>query len=209
MKGFFWALLVKFALYCVFIALIATISKQSHAADLCQQYRATLTREAQAVYGLEAPVPMLAGQMRQESSCRADVTAWDKGRGLMQFMDATARQVAQTYPELGAPDPYSPTWAIRAQVRYDNWLYARVQGDDACQRWAAALKSYNAGLGYVQKAQRRSPTPGTWFNVTENINAGQSQQNFEFSRRYPRLILFKHQPLFSSWGTSVCEGKAE
>jgi soluble lytic murein transglycosylase-like protein len=167
-------------------------------------YRSTLIREAQAVYGLTAPVPMFAGQIRQESAWRADVTAWDNGRGLAQFMDATATMVSRAYPELGAPDPYDPRWAIRALVRYDGWLYARVKGGSICDRWAAALKSYNAGVGYVQRAQRQSPTPLRWFGATEFINAGQSAKNFEYSRLYPRWILFRHQPLYLDWGERTC-----
>lgn len=168
-------------------------------------YRAVLVREAQAVHGIAAPVPMFAGQIQQESSWRPGVTAWDNGRGLAQFMDATADMISRNYPELGAPDPYNPRWAIRALVRYDAWLYARVKGDSPCQRWAAALKGYNAGVGYVQRAQKRSATPGQWFGVTELVNAGQSAQNFEYSRQYPRWILFRHQPRYLAWGTGVCQ----
>ncbi len=180
----------------------------ARAADLCEQYRPTLTRESQALFGIGAPVAAFAGQMRQESSCRADVTAWDNGRGLAQFMDPTARQVSNSFPELGAPDPYNPKWAIRAMVRYNYWLHERVRGDTVCDRWAATFKSYNAGLGYVQRAQRASVAPGIWFNLTENINAGQTEANFAYSRRYPRVILFTHQPLYASWGTVLCTGVA-
>lgn len=183
---------------------VAAVCNHAHAADPCDQYRAMLTREAQAVYGLAAPVPLFAGQLRQESTCRASVTAWDNGRGLAQFMDGTALQVTRLYPELGTPEPYAPRWAIRALVRFDGWLYQRVKGDTECERWAAALKGYNAGLGYVQRAQRQSSTPGSWFGATENINAGQSPQNFEYSRRYPRLILFTHQPRYVAWGVATC-----
>jgi len=150
---------------------------------------------------------MFAGQIRQESGWRPGVTAWDNGRGLAQFMDTTAAMIARTYPELGAPDPYDPRWAIRALVRYDGWLYARVKGADACQRWGAALKGYNAGLGYAQRAQRRSPRPQQWFGATEFINAGQSPKNFEYSRLYPRWILWKHQPLYLGWGPRTCGEK--
>lgn len=176
----------------------------AQAADRCDQYRALLTREAQAVHGILAPVPMFAGQLYQESTCRASVTAWDNGRGLGQFMDGTSAQVARSFPELGPPDPYSPRWAIRAVVRYDGWLYERVKGDTECERWGAALKGYNAGLGYVQRAQRSSSQPGVWFGQTETINAGQSANNFDYSRRYPHLILFTHQPRYATWGTTVC-----
>lgn len=196
------------ALLFMLAAGVALAAKSAIAApDRCLQYRSLLIRESQAVYGINAPVPMQVAKLRQESSCRAEVTAWDDGRGLAQFMDGTAAHVAAMFPELGPPAPYDSRWAIRAMVRYDKWLYARVKGDTVCERWAAALKAYNAGLGYVQRAQRRSPTPGIWFNATENINAGQSVQNFEHSRRYPRVILFKHQPLYAHWGVVTCPGR--
>lgn len=158
------------------------------------------------MFGLNAPIPAFAAQIHQESTWRADVTAWDNGRGLAQFMDATAETVARNFPELGGPDPYNPRWAIRAMVRYDAWLLARVKGDTDCQKWAAALKSYNAGLGYVQRAQRQSSTPGIWFDATEWIKTGQSAQNFEYSRTYPHKILFKHQHIYADWGPMMCGG---
>jgi soluble lytic murein transglycosylase-like protein len=169
------------------------------------QYRATLVREAQFIYGPGAPVSMFAAQIHQESAWRAGVTAWDNGRGLAQFMDATTETVVRNYPELGPANPYDPRWAIRAMVRYDGWLFARVQGVDPCNRWAAALKSYNAGLGYVQRAQRVAKPPGLWWNAAEWIKTGQSEQNFEYSRTYPRKILFKHQPIYAAWGPLTCQ----
>lgn len=188
------------------IALGVLAMLPAHASDLCLQYRGTVIREAQAVRGPDAPAPLFLGQLRQESSCRAGVTAWDTGRGLAQFMDGTSAQIARQFPELGPPAPYDPRWAIRALVRYDGWIYGRVKGSDACQRWAAALKGYNAGPGYVLRAQRRSPAPGTWFGVTERINAGQGAKNFEYSRMYPRWIIFKHQPRYVGLGQEVCHG---
>lgn len=185
--------------------ILALCGAGAHAAD-CSPYRKLLTGTAHRYYGLGAPVSMFAAQMMQESSCRPGITAWDNGRGLAQFMDGTTDQVARMYPELGKPAPYNPSWAIPALLRYDGWLYARVQGDDACQRWAASLKGYNAGLGYVQRAQRQSSAPGRWFGVTEDLNVGQSGKNFEYSRNYPRVILFKHQPQYANWGGVVCGG---
>lgn len=168
------------------------------------KYRPTLTREAQFVYGLNAPIPMFAGQIHQESTWRENITAPDLGRGLAQTMDATADQISRSFPELGKPDPYNPVWSIRALLRYDGWIYKRVKGDTECDRWAATLKGYNAGPGYVQQAQKKSPQPGVWFGVTEFIPTRQSAENFEYSRTYPHKILFKHQPKYATWGKTTC-----
>lgn len=191
-------------LMCVMVGLMVMMT-DALALDASAPYRSTLVREAQAVYGPDAPTPMFAGQIQQESGWRPNVTAWDNGRGLAQFMDGTTKQVTALFPELGPADPYNASWAIRAMVRYDGWIYRRVKGKDECHRWAAVLKGYNAGPGYVLQAQAKSPDPGTWFGVTEFIPTKQSQANFEYSRTYPRKILFKHQPRFASMGSALCK----
>lgn len=170
-----------------------------------KQYRGILTREAHLVNGLNAPIPMYAGQIEQESGWKSGITAWDSGRGLAQFMDGTADTIVALYPELKAPAPYNPTWAIRALVRYDTWLGKHVQGIDDCQHRAAALKSYNAGLGYVQQAQKKSDKPDVWFGATEDVPTRQSPKNFAASRMYPRWILFDRQPKYSGWGNMTCK----
>jgi soluble lytic murein transglycosylase-like protein len=186
--------------------IVTSCAAPAHAADPSAPYRNTLVREAQAVFGPNAPVPMFAGQIRQESSWRANVTAPDLGRGLAQFMDGTTKQIATMFPELGPADPYDPRWSMRALIRFDGWLYARVKGDTPCEKWGAALKGYNAGLGWSQRAQKASATPGQWFGATEYVNPGQSAKNFEYSRLYPRWILWKHQPLYRDLGRVTCEG---
>lgn len=186
--------------------LMLGVHPNAQAADLCQQYRSLLTREAQAVYGPDAPVPMFAAQMRQESSCRADVTAWDNGRGAWQFMDGTSAQAVKLFPEIGPAAPYDIRWAIRAGLRYDGWIYKRLKGRDTCNRWAAALKGFNAGPGYPMQAQAKSPQPEQWFGVTEFVTTRQNAENFEYSRTYPHKILFHHQPIYASWGIVTCPG---
>lgn len=208
MKRFWYgvlALIYSLALALLIVAALAAGGYSAKAAtDPSLQYRATLMREAQAIYGINAPIPMLAGQIKQESNWRANVTAFDLGRGLSQTMDATGLWLSKMYPELGAPDPYNPRWSIRALVRYDNWLYKRVKGENDCERFGAALKSYNAGLGYTQHAQTKSPTPEIWFTKTEYLNVKQSPHNFEYSRIYPRIILFNYQTKYLTWGHATC-----
>jgi soluble lytic murein transglycosylase-like protein len=168
--------------------------------DAALRHRAELTRTARAEWGLDAPVATFAAQIHQESGWRENVTASDNGRGLAQFMDATASWLVGRYPALGSADPYNPAWAMRALTRYDRHLYDSVRGADACQRMGAALKGYNAGVGYVLRAQARSPQPEIWFGVTEHIATGQSAKNFEYSRLYPRWIIHRHQPRYVAAG---------
>lgn len=187
------------------LLLLLTTCKYALAEPLASKpYRAQLTREAQARWGINAPVPVLAAQIEQESSWRSGVTAWDNGRGLAQFMDPTAAWVSKAYPQLGAPDPYNPAWAMRAMIQLNLHNLARVKGENACERWGAALKAYNAGLGYVLAAQRTSPLPELWFGYTEYEPTRQSQKNWEYSRMYPRWVIFKRQPGYAHWGSGVC-----
>ena len=188
------------------IAVLALILASAHAAQVpvaAQRYRPDLTREAQFIFGLAAPVPTLAAQIEQESGWKASVTAWDNGRGLAQFMDPTADWASHQFADLGPADPYNPRWAMRAMIRLDDFNAKRVAGTSPCDKWAAALKGYNAGLGFVQRAQKRSKMPAIWFGATELINAGQSPKNFEFSRMYPRWIIITRQAKYEAWGRGI------
>ena len=186
------------------VVLVLLCSEIYAAPPAALKYRGELTREAHFVHGLSAPIPMFAAQIEQESGWRPGITSYDNGKGLAQFTGKTTDWIGELYPELGKSEPYNPMWSIRALIRYDGWLYARVKGIDACNRYAATLKSYNAGLGYVQQAQKASPRPGKWFGLTEYVPTRQSPRNFEASRMYPRWILYKRQPGYKGWGTYIC-----
>lgn len=196
-----WLGTVRLAFLITLVLLVSSATANPPAASL--RFQSDLVRESQFKFGIRAPVPMFAAQIEQESGWRQDVTAWDNGRGLAQFMDPTADWVAKKYG-LGNADPYNPKWAMRAMVQLNKHNYDRVEGNTDCDKWGAGLKAYNAGLGYVQKAQQRSGEPGKWFGNTEFVLTTQSQKNFEYSRMYPRWIIFKRQPKYAAWGSVTC-----
>jgi len=169
------------------------------------RWASDVKRESQFVYGINAPVAMFLAQIKQESGGDEKVTASDGGMGLTQFMKGTVEQVVRSYPELGPSNPYNPVWAIRAQIRFMGWIKARVKGANDCEKFGAAFKGYNAGLGYAQRAQKKSDTPDIWFGKTEYINPGQSPKNFLYSQKYARWILFKWQPQFATFGGLMCD----
>jgi soluble lytic murein transglycosylase-like protein len=199
-----WAVRIAAVLLSLLLCLAAFADNQPAAA---KQYRGILTREAHLVNGLSAPIPMYAAQIEQESGWRPGITAFDGGKGLAQFMDSTASDIVRIYPQqLERPQPMNPTWAIRALVLYDTRLQGMVRGIDACNVRGAALKAYNAGIGYVIQAQKISAQPEQWFGVTEYVKTRQTAANFEESRMYPRRIIFQRQPKYKGWGSYTCGG---
>lgn len=173
-------------------------------------YRGELTRNARAVLGLDAPVSLFAAQIHQESGWRKGAVSAVGAQGMAQFMPATASWISGLFPELAANTPYNPSWALRAVVRYDGWLYQRIRAADACQRWAMALSAYNGGLGWISRDQTLASSRGldrlVWFGSVETVNAGRSKANWRENRDYPRRIIFTRQPAYvtAGWGPGVC-----
>lgn len=168
------------------------------------QYRARLVREAHAAGGLAAPVPMFAAQLHQESGWKTTAKSGVGAVGLAQFMPGTAEWIANLYPaDLKPGAPYDADWAIRALVRYDIWLYARVprfQAGD--ERWAAALASYNGGLGWTLKDQKMATgcNPALWFDCVAGVTDKRTAANIEQNRGYPVRILLRLRPLYVQAG---------
>lgn len=189
------------------IVLIASMSSTAQAQGIpraAQRYQATLKREAQLVWGLQAPVAALAAQVHQESRWQLDARSPVGAIGLAQFMPATATWIGSTTPSLADRDPTNPTWSLRALVTYDKWLFDRIRADNACQAMAFALSAYNGGLGWVYKRQKRSSSPGVCLDATCNINPGIAPAAQAENQHYPALILRTYAPVYQAWGASPC-----
>lgn len=176
-----------------------------------QAHRSLLIRSCRVVWGLDAPVAVMAGQVHQESKGDASAVSPVGAGGLAQFMPKTAEWLADAHPELGRPDVWSPAWSLRALATYDLWIWQRIKGAASdCDRWAMTLSAYNGGLGWVQRdralAARQGLEPGRWWNQVETVNAGRSLAAVRENRIYPRRTLLEHQPLYLGWGPGVsCE----
>lgn len=164
--------------------------------DAAPHYRRDLTRNAHLIWGLDAPVATFAAQIHQESGWRRDARS-PYAFGLAQFTPDTAAWIGGLDAGLASNEPGNPVWALRALVRYDAWLYARVPGAASlCARMALALRGYNGGLGYVQK-EARSGQPCEVFRSVANC-----RENLD----YPRRILTRLEPLYvrAGWGIGGC-----
>jgi soluble lytic murein transglycosylase-like protein len=187
-------------------ALTAVPMAQEPAA--ARQYQRALTREARALWGLDAPIAVMAGQIHQESAWNADAKSAYAG-GLAQFTPATADWISGAYPkDLGERQPFNPAWAIRALVRYDFDLYGK-QGivPNACDRWAFALSGYNGGPGWIARDRKRCISssgcdPKLWFGHVE-LHSPRSAAAFKENREYPKRILTRHQAIYARWGGTI------
>lgn len=172
------------------------------------RHQLTLKREAMQAWGLGAPVATFAAQVHQESRWRADATSPVGAQGMAQFMPATARWISGIDGQLATGDTRNPTWALRALVVYDKWLWDRIKAVDDCNRMAMTLSAYNGGLGWVYRDQALASGKGldrqVWWQSVETVNAGRSQAAWTENRHYPRAIIHQHQPLYARWGAGVC-----
>lgn len=169
-----------------------------------QPYRLDLSRQARMVWGPAAPVAVFAAQIHQESRWSSAARSPVGALGLAQFMPATARWIGTIDPALAAMAPHNPTWALRALVVYDRWLWDRIRADNNCERMAFALSAYNGGLGWAHKRQRLSPTPGVCMGQACQVNPGITAAAQRENEHYPRVILLQHQPRYRPWGTGLC-----
>ena len=197
------------------VALIG-VMVPAHAAEsprTALEYRRDLTREARAVFGLSAPVPVFAAQIQQESAWRPRAES-PYAQGLAQFVPSTADWISEVYPYLGPADVWNPQWSIRAMVRYDKHLldrYAKPAASD-CDAWAFTLSAYNGGQGWLLRDKRqcrnatRCPScdPTRWFgHVADTPDPRRANWAVEENRGYPQRILLRHQPRYRHWGPTV------
>lgn len=187
------------------VAQAQTVDRIPHQAA---QHKLQLRREAQRVWGVDAPVATFAAQIHQESRWRHDARSPVGAQGLAQFMPSTAEWIATIHSSgdgsLAGAHSMNPTWALRALVTYDKWLWVRIKADDDCQRMAYTLSAYNGGLGWVYKRQARSKQPGKCMGATCTINPGIHPANQRENEHYPRVILQRYEPLYATWGKGAC-----
>lgn len=169
------------------------------------RHQLMLKREAQQVWGLDAPVAAFAAQIHQESGWKPDAVSRVGAVGMAQFMPATARWWCDanglTVVEC---QPSNPAWAMRALVGYDRWLLDRVRGLSEFDRLWAALRAYNGGLGHWQQEAAR--VRQALERQAVDAACGQARRHPSFCAEnlgYPRRILIVLQPLYLAWGRGV------
>ena len=212
MKRWNWELILALVV-CAIVwgTIFATLASAAEIPRQALAHRALLTREARAVWGMDAPIATFAAQIHQESAWRENAVSHAGAQGLAQFMPSTAKWLPKVAPDTNQPLPFSPAWSIRAMVTYDRWLWKRIRAASDCDRMAMTLSAYNGGLGWLQKDQALAESvalnPRLWTHVAL-VNSGRSASNFKENRQYPTRILHALTDLYraAGWGLGACDG---
>jgi hypothetical protein len=110
------------------------------AADRCINYIQPVRVQHIKYFGLQYPYWYGVGQLKQESCCRATVTAFDAGQGIAQFMPKTSQYIQSLMGE--TLNPYNPNHAIKMQAYYMSLIHQK-------ENWNVALwldyQIYNGG----------------------------------------------------------------
>lgn len=182
-------------------------SAQAQVPTAAQPHRALLVRTANSIWGLGAPVAVFAAQVHQESAWKPEAVSRVGARGLGQFMPATASWWCELN-KLAPADcqPHNTTWALRALVGYDKYLYDRTPTRySAYDRMWVALRGYNGGLGHWQ---REAAVSGAAQPTRPQVDAacGKARRAAVHCREnlgYPQRILVELQPRYLSWGPGL------
>jgi len=185
--------------------LVAQLSPHHHPVNV--KFKTFLIREVRFLWGLDEDISTFAAQIRQESNWNPDARS-PYAAGLTQFTPNSARWISTVYPELSdgffaGPDRRLDwKWSIRAMVRYDRYLYVKLAktvrpaGDSAAltRLWTLTLRSYNGGLGWIQKENRNCKTMD--FACCRRYRRKSAcRENIG----YPKAILERWKPVYEAW----------
>lgn len=166
-------------------------------------YLDTIRDAAEMYFGVPAPVPVIVGQVYQESAFRPNAVSAAGAKGLMQFMDGTAKFAAGA-GGFGAPKPFDPVWNLRAGIWYDRWIYDRLPYKSECEKWGATLSGFNGGLGWHNKRRATAAKPDDFWWSVRFQNPGILASNQMENENYPYVIVYRHQRKFLTLGKKVC-----
>jgi soluble lytic murein transglycosylase-like protein len=177
--------------------------------EVSAMYRRWVEQAVAEEWGVEGSPARLAAQIHQESSWNAKARSAVGAEGLAQFMPATARWIAQAYPDqLGKFDPWDPQQAALAAAVYDAHLVRRNPGATTCDSWAFGFSAYNGGETRLRReqalARQHGTDPNVWFGSVANQRA-RGAAAWRENRGYVRRILLQLEPAYvdAGWAGQV------
>ena len=146
------------------IALLLAAPAAAQWPQRANEYRRDFNREFVRCGLRPAYKPLLAGQIEQESSWRADAES-AYAAGLTQFTpdaEADANRAWRSHLK-GLGGARNPRWALRAQCLYmKKWIlaFAKRGSPSVTDRFGLASRAYNGGVGWVLKERGAATEAG-------------------------------------------------
>jgi len=119
--------------------------------DRCVQWVQPVRTEHTKYFGLQFPYWYGVGQLKTESACRTDITAFDAGQGIAQMMPKTSQWIQSLMGE--ALDPYNPKQAIRMQAFYMHRIHTK---ENWVEKLWVSYQIYNGGRGTLYAEYERA-----------------------------------------------------
>lgn len=137
--------------FCCWWLILLLVAVPAHALDRCEAHIKDVRVEHTKYFGIQFPYWYGIGQLKAESACRTNITAFDAGQGIAQFMPKTAQYIQSLIGE--ALDPYNPRQAIRMQAFYMNRIHRKENWTD---RLWVSYQIYNGGRGTLYNEYQRA-----------------------------------------------------
>jgi len=134
--------------------LIILIPSLIFASDRCVNYKTDVRIQHIKYFGYGFPYWYGLGQLKQESCCRAEVTAFDAGMGIAQFMPKTSQYIQSLMGE--KLNPYNPQQAIKMQAYYMSRIHQKENFVKTDKPLWISYQIYNGGASMLKKEYLRT-----------------------------------------------------
>ncbi len=122
------------------------------------EYDAYFRKYSKRYFGAHFDWRWFKAQAIAESHLKPAAESPVGAQGIMQIMPGTFYEIKEANPHFMSIK--EPRWNIAAGIYYDRMLFRKWQRQLSEQeRLLMAFASYNAGLGSIRKAYKRSPEP--------------------------------------------------
>jgi len=167
---------------------------------LAYKLKRTLVGEVRYWWGFQTETALFFAQIHQESRWNPEAKSI-YASGLAQFTPDTAKWISGLYSaDLGENNPLDVGWALRACVKYDKFLWDRVDyAESEVDRQSFMLSGYNGGAGWVKRdrllAEKAGKDSGKWACNVEHYS-DRAGWAIKENRDYIVKILQKWRPLY-------------
>ena len=148
---------------------------------ISNEYDAFFQQYSQEFFGQNFDWRWFKAQGLAESNLNPSAVSPVGAKGIMQLMPETSAEVAGL---LGIVDlPHDPSANIRMGIRYDKRCFDFWKNETGVERFRFMFASYNAGCGWILKAQRLAAVKNQWASIAEKlpeVTGDNAQQTIDY-----------------------------